>query len=371
MPPDPSGYAIALTTNYPEIVESVLAAVEEGGLDRIACVLTLANHVASITPVADRHGVPVVSLPIPPGSFRLDVACRKSDDYCKSLVSVVDGFMTEHRPDLVMTFGFPIVPAFFFEQASRGAVNVHPSDLPAYRGALPLEAMVLDEATSYRFTAHRLTSTVDDGVVFAKSDFFDIPPRSSTGAIWRELVSRRFHPFTTDLLAALHRGDVIPPVAATKDTPDAFACKPVKVQDPTDGSWVQTNAGTLGRVRIAWTLDKASDIERASRAFDGGMHAGLKLFTDYQRRPYLVESVEGSNETSDAVPGTILEKRDDGSLLCATCDGGTVLLRGGFRPIRSLEDPELVPGTAFESTSPIALMTGYALTGLERAVFDP
>jgi hypothetical protein len=25
-----------------------------------------------------------------------------------------------------MTFGFPIVPPFFFEQASRGAINVHP-----------------------------------------------------------------------------------------------------------------------------------------------------------------------------------------------------------------------------------------------------
>jgi methionyl-tRNA formyltransferase len=370
MPSEPSGYAIALTTNYPEIVESVLAAVEEGGLDRIACVLTLANQLESITPIADRHGIPVVSLPMPAGSFRLDTACRKSEDYREALGAVVDGFMREHRPDLVMTFGFPIVPPFFFEQASRGAINVHPSDLPAYRGALPLEAMVLDEATDYRMTAHRLTAEVDEGVVFAKSEPFTILPRSSTRVIWRELVNRRFHPFTAELLAALHRGDVIPPTTVTDGAPDAFARKPMKLQNPADGSWVQTNVGTLGRVRIAWTLDDASDIERASRAFDGGMHAALKLFTDYQRRPYLVESVEVRDGTSEAQPGTILEKRDDGSLLCATCDGGTVLLRGGFRPIRSLEDPELELGTVFESTSPIALMTGYALAGLERVVFD-
>ena len=370
MPPDSSGYAIALTTNYPVIVESVLAAVEAGGRDRVACVLTLANHVESITPVAERHGVPVVSLPAPVGNFRLDVACRKSEDYEQALRSVVDDFMRVHRPDLVMTFGFPIVPSFFFEQASRGAVNVHPTDLPAYRGALPLEAMVLDDATNYRITAHHLTAGVDEGAVITKSETFDILPRSSTRVLWHELVTERFGPFTSVLLDALHRGDVLPTTPLTETTPDAFASKRVKVQHPVDGTWVETNGGTLGRVRIAWSLDDAVDIEQASRAFDGGMDAALRLFTDYDRRPYLVESVEIMGQSVDAPPGTILQIEEDGALHCATRDGGTVRLRGAFRPIRSLADPELTVGTRFESTSPIALMTGYALTGLERVVFD-
>ena len=124
--------------------------------------------------------------------------------------------------------------------------------------------------------------------------------------------------------------------------------------------------------RFAQNVKHSSNVGlwEGKTAFDGGMDAALRLFTDYDRRPYLVESVEIMGQSVDAPPGTILQIEEDGALHCATRDGGTVRLRGAFRPIRSLADPELTVGTRFESTSPIALMTGYALTGLERVVFD-
>ena len=134
----------------------------------------------TVGPAAERHGIPVVALPVPAGSFRLDAACRSSEAYDAELRSVVADLIAAHGPDLLMTFGFPVVPGFLIESTTRGAVNVHPSDLPSWRGLLPIEAMVFAEASSLRVTAHHLTTNVDEGAVVARSRPFPVAERTST-----------------------------------------------------------------------------------------------------------------------------------------------------------------------------------------------
>ena len=104
-------------------------------------------------------------------------------------------------------------------------------------------------------------------------------------------------------------------------------------------------------------------------------HVGLKLFTDYQRRAFVIDRivpVDAPPLQESIVPGTILEVIDQSTVVCATTDRRRVQLTGSFRKgIANIEPPVLEPGEAFESTTPIALMTGLPMQGLERTVLSP
>jgi methionyl-tRNA formyltransferase len=74
--------------------------------------------------------------------------------------------------DVVLSVHFAkILPASLLSRLSVPVLNLHPTLLPAYRGATPLVAMVVDDAQD-RFsgvTIHRIVSAIDAGPIFASS----------------------------------------------------------------------------------------------------------------------------------------------------------------------------------------------------------
>ncbi len=60
-----------------------------------------------------------------------------------------------------------------------GFYNLHPSDLPAYRGAAPFEDMIEAGEEYTRITMHKVDAGIDTGDIVAKSDWIRMPPNAT------------------------------------------------------------------------------------------------------------------------------------------------------------------------------------------------
>lgn len=368
--------SIALLTTRPEAARCILDAVASDGTHEVGDLVTIAPQKEAIGPLAERHGTALHVLPTPLRDFRMDRTCDANPEYRELVESLVKDITSSGVPDVVVTFGFPLVPAMIPAIASLAAINFHPSDLPAYRGLMPLEAMILDGSDAHCFTAHHIGSGIDDGEVIAKTGRLPIAADATCGGLWDHAMDNVVGPFLISVLDMMASGRTIAPeepvssVADESPVPVAFGRQLVEAVDPVDGTTRTTNIGVLGRVRVEWELDSADDLERAARAFDGSMSPWMKLFTDYEGRPFAIDQlvIQDGTDSVDQ-PGTIVEVIDQGTVTCATSDGRAVRITGRFRTssVRP-ELPELVNGGVFRSRTPIGLQTGFPMNGLERTV---
>ena len=78
--------------------------------------------------------------------------------------------LAEFRPDLLCAVFFnQIVPREVREAAPLGAINVHPSDLPRYRGASPCFWVLARGETATGITIHGMTDEIDRGPILART----------------------------------------------------------------------------------------------------------------------------------------------------------------------------------------------------------
>lgn len=92
-------------------------------------------------------------------------------------------------PDLLLTRGFPWkLPTEALQVPRLGAVNIHPSPLPRYRGAFPVHHAVLNGDTELVATAHRMTNVYDAGNILARESLA-LPADIFGADIW-DLVDR-------------------------------------------------------------------------------------------------------------------------------------------------------------------------------------
>jgi methionyl-tRNA formyltransferase len=87
------------------------------------------------------------------------------------------------RPDLLVTFAFnqKLDPALL-QIAPAGAINVHPSLLPAYRGAAPVARALLDGDFRTGISIIKMTEDLDAGDILAQQSY-DINPQHTTGSL--------------------------------------------------------------------------------------------------------------------------------------------------------------------------------------------
>lgn len=76
--------------------------------------------------------------------------------------------LAQWEAELVVTSTCPIVPMEALEGLEFGAINVHPSELPAYRGGNPIFWQLYDEARTLGATVHALTERVDRGAILSQ-----------------------------------------------------------------------------------------------------------------------------------------------------------------------------------------------------------
>ncbi|NUT46156.1 MAG: methionyl-tRNA formyltransferase [Saccharothrix sp.] len=76
-----------------------------------------------------------------------------------------------HRPDLIVVYGLPWrLPRSVLDIPRLGAINVHASSLPRYRGPIPVHWAIRNGDPDFGVTVHRMTEEFDAGHVLAAKD---------------------------------------------------------------------------------------------------------------------------------------------------------------------------------------------------------
>ncbi|MFB1480331.1 methionyl-tRNA formyltransferase [Corallococcus sp. RDP092CA] len=110
------------------------------------------------------------------------------------------------RPDLLLCFFFPWrLPPEALALPRLGAVNVHPSLLPRYRGPCPLGWALREDARELGLTFHRMDASFDTGPVLARGTF-PVRDEDTEEVVFERLMlaSRRLLPQVVERVA---RGD--------------------------------------------------------------------------------------------------------------------------------------------------------------------
>ncbi len=93
-------------------------------------------------------------------------------------------------PDLVVVVAYgKILPPWLIELPKKGCLNLHASLLPAYRGAAPIQRVLLDGLKKTGVTVMLMDKGMDTGPILAMEEI-SISDQDSTGTLARKLAER-------------------------------------------------------------------------------------------------------------------------------------------------------------------------------------
>jgi methionyl-tRNA formyltransferase len=186
-----------------------------------------------------------------------------------------------------------IVPRWLLDLPPHGCINLHPSLLPKYRGASPIQQAILHGDAATGVTAMRQTDELDAGDILAQRDVA-IMPHDTAGTLEARLAYAGAE-LLVEVLDAIRRGDVRP---TPQDHARASYFGKLKKEDG----------------RIDWTKP-AAYTDRQIRAMDPWPGA----FTS--RGGQRVGVWRARVVSDDGTPGRVLRLTGDGFVV-ATGDGG-------------------------------------------------
>jgi methionyl-tRNA formyltransferase len=96
-------------------------------------------------------------------------------------------FIARYKPDIVIVAAYgKILPAWVWEDPPMGAINIHGSLLPAYRGAAPIQRAVINGETETGVTIIKVAPKVDTGDMLI-SRVVPIGPEETSGELFVRL----------------------------------------------------------------------------------------------------------------------------------------------------------------------------------------
>ena len=209
------------------------------------------------------------------------------------------------RPDLIVcaTFNWKL-PADLLEVPRLGAINGHDSMLPLHRGR---------NATGWNlrldmplgFSVHYMTPEFDDGPIIAQTEVPLTDDDYSPELFFPKFMGAAAQTFN-DAFARLEAG--------TPPTP----------QDESKATWAGGAFEPEWR-EIDWTDGARHNFVKV-RSWYGARDIPRGAFGDIDGERYLILTSRLSLLPSDAAPGTVLERRVDGSLLIQCGDGPLEIL---------------------------------------------
>jgi methionyl-tRNA formyltransferase len=234
------------------------------------------------------------------------------------------------RPDILVVVAFgQILPESVLALPGRGAVNVHASLLPRWRGAAPIARAILAGDTVTGVTTMQMERGLDTGPILLERRC-DIGPDETAGELTARLAGLGAD-LLIETLDALERGTVTP---QRQDDARATWAPPLRREDGRI-DWDAEAAAIAARVRgcLPWPVAEA------------GLRDG--------RVQILAAAPLSSGPASAAPPGTVIEA---GETLVVACGGGTRL------GIRSLRIPGRRAVTAREAVNGRLVAPGDRLT---------
>ena len=216
------------------------------------------------------------------------------------------------RPDVVLSYTFPLrIPAAVLEVPRLGAVNLHPSPLPKYRGPNPAR-MVYDGAPTLGATLHRTSAGFDAGPILScqESPAPADPTVDTVLASWQPL-----------LVAALDEG-----------MERLVAGDPGDLQDESRASYAAPF--TPEEQWIDWTWP-AETVQRRVTALNLLLPTARALIGE---EPVLITGATTVPHPGPSVPGGIME-HSDGRAVVAAADGAVAVTFAAEATPAALDPP--------------------------------
>jgi methionyl-tRNA formyltransferase len=193
------------------------------------------------------------------------------------------------EPDLAVVFAYgQYLPPPVFELPVHGSINFHPSLLPAYRGASPIQTAILEGCTESGLSVIRVGKQMDAGAVLLQRTVPIGPDDTS------ETMTLRFANLAADLVPDILQGLREETLTFTpQNEVDVTECRKIA---KVDGA-------------IDWTKSaKALSCQiRAFQPWPGAFFALGELGG--------VKVLQAKVEPGDAAPGTLLEAAGEGLLV--------------------------------------------------------
>jgi methionyl-tRNA formyltransferase len=228
--------------------------------------------------------------------------------------------------DVAITAAFgQILGTSFLATPKRAVINIHPSLLPKYRGATPVQSSLLDKLTVTGVTILFTVKELDAGAIICQ-----VPSSISPGEKAPELTDRLFKASADPLLESL-----------IKLRDPNFAGQN---QDPTLVTYCKKIQKADGL--IDWSRP-SEDILAAYRAFAGW--PGIYTFFETKRINFLDLTLHSLEEISQRFPDKITGQKPGHFFFDRKLKALVVLTVGGFLQVKQLqpEGGKTIDGAAF------------------------
>jgi methionyl-tRNA formyltransferase len=211
------------------------------------------------------------------------------------------------EPDLLISAAYArIVPEDVLAIPKLGAINIHPSLLPAYRGVSAVWWALYDGCSQVGVTIHEMTVRVDTGPILAQVPL-EVSPDADPVSVGRAL-GELAEPLLKETLARIRESGRV------TGTPQ-----------PEGGSYRSQPQTEARRLEIDWS-QTADELVRRDRIFPGQGNIPAARWRIYAVRI-------DSDGPTERPPGSVLRRRPK-SILVAAGDGSSVQLLLA-RPIRA------------------------------------
>ena len=203
-------------------------------------------------------------------------------------------------PDVFLSAAYgKLIPNWFFELFSSEVLNVHPSLLPAWRGASPIQSAILNGDKATGISIMRMTKQIDEGPVFL-SEKIKID-KNDTSTSLSEKLSNLAGKIIKKSLEQILSGKI---QAQEQDHDNATFSKKIQKSDG----------------RVTWE-DTAESIDRKVKAYNPWPIAFTHLGEQYLRIWDTDLSLDTNNYNK---PGSVIEHNEHG-VLVSTGDGNLLV----------------------------------------------
>lgn len=171
-------------------------------LEKLASSFNVVGVLTSPDAPQGRSRVPVAP-PVKTAAGRLNIPVLQFDSIRTEARSAVSAL----EPDVLVTFAFgKIFGPRFLSLFRDGAFNVHPSALPVFRGASPIQYTILSGLREGTISLQTLGEGMDEGAIW-KTDSFELSGKENTQTL-TECVSKRAAGFVPEALKDIFEGKV-------------------------------------------------------------------------------------------------------------------------------------------------------------------
>ena len=206
--------------------------------------------------------------------------------------------LASYRPDVIVVMAFgQILKKNLLELPPLGCINIHASLLPMYRGASPINQVIIDGCSETGVTTMMMDEGLDTGDILLKRAI-PIAPDETAGTL-HDRIAALGADVIIDTLRELEAGTL--------------------TRTPQEGESCYAGLITKEMGEIDWSAP-AEVIERRMRGLDPWPAA----YTDIEGRRLKIYSASVVDDDSEAVPGTVLTARKNTFIV--KCGAGALML---------------------------------------------